>query len=310
MKDLKIRVNNEAESKEAQELFFELGYKWFSGGNQAKHLKQSCSSSFGYLVAWSSGCFTDVIQCGCGNEDAKEITLSELRDLVVLKRNDGKWVFDHKKVLKPIEKKEMKEYLMPSDDYKSIKAYRKEGNDWIEVPEWAVAYADHKNGYRFFYDSLDKVAAFHDIVWQRAQHPEELPFIDDEPKYTDDEVKYMDENGQGRLQSINDKYVEIEQVRQNGLKLDNGKPRHSLLPKGSISSIIAVLEFGAKKYEANNWQKVDNAKERYYDAAMRHIDSWWNGEKFDQETEIHHLAHAATNLFFLKWFDGKDNNNE
>ena len=88
MENLKIRVNNEAESKEAQGLFFELGYKWFSGGNQVQHLKQSCSASFGYLVAWSSGCFTDVIQCGCGNEDAKEITLPQLRDLVVLKRDD------------------------------------------------------------------------------------------------------------------------------------------------------------------------------------------------------------------------------
>lgn len=28
MKAYKIRVNNEAESKEAQELFFELGYEW------------------------------------------------------------------------------------------------------------------------------------------------------------------------------------------------------------------------------------------------------------------------------------------
>ena len=88
MKDLKIRVDNDAESRKVQELFFELGYKWFSGGNQVQHLKQSCSSSFGYLVAWSSGCFTDVIQCGCGNEDAKEITIPQLRDLVVLKRND------------------------------------------------------------------------------------------------------------------------------------------------------------------------------------------------------------------------------
>lgn len=53
------------------------------------------------------------------------------------------------------------------------------------------------------------------ILWQRATHPEELPFIDDEPKYTDDEVKYMDENGQGRLQSLNDRYAEIEKVRQH-----------------------------------------------------------------------------------------------
>ena len=82
MKNLKIKVGSEAESKEAQELFFELGYKWFSGGKNTQHLEQSCSSGFGYLVAWSTGCFTNVIQCGCGAEDAKEITLQELRDMV------------------------------------------------------------------------------------------------------------------------------------------------------------------------------------------------------------------------------------
>ena len=42
--------------------------------------------------------------------------------------------------------------------------------------------------------------------------------MDDEPKYTDDEVKYMDENGQGRSQSINDQYAEIEQVRKQTIE--------------------------------------------------------------------------------------------
>ena len=31
MKDLKIKVNSESESKEAQELFFKLGYYWNIG---------------------------------------------------------------------------------------------------------------------------------------------------------------------------------------------------------------------------------------------------------------------------------------
>ena len=56
---------------------------------------------------------------------------------------------------------------------------------------------------------------FKNSPWQRHTQPEELPFIDDEPKYTDDEVKYMDENGQGRSQSINDQYAEIEQARKH-----------------------------------------------------------------------------------------------
>ena len=89
------------------------------------------------------------------------------------------------------------------------------------------------------------------------------------------------------------------------MKFDSNKPRYSLLPKGAVNSVIEVLEFGAKKYSADNWQEVDNAKERYYNAAMRHIYLWWNGEKLDSETNVHHLAHAATNLFFLMWFDNK-----
>lgn len=92
-------------------------------------------------------------------------------------------------------------------------------------------------------------------------------------------------------------------AQEAGMKYDSDKPRYSLLPKGAVNAVIDVLEFGAKKYEADNWQKVDNAKERYYNAAMRHIDKWWNGEKHDPETNIHHLAHASTNLFFLMWFD-------
>lgn len=95
----------------------------------------------------------------------------------------------------------------------------------------------------------------------------------------------------------------VEEKKEEGKKFDLGKNRFSLLPKGSVNKIINVLEFGAKKYDVDNWQQVGNSKTRYYDATMRHIDSWWNGEKIDSETGIHHLAHAATNLLFLIWFD-------
>lgn len=205
----------------------------------------------------------------------------------------------------------MKEFLEKQENggYKLV--YHKTD---IDVPEGADAYTVGQgfyknNGSEFFIDGKKWIKndyGYRSIVlWVRPTHPEPLPFIDDNP------------------QSLNDQYAEIEQVRQNqkttdamreaegilsgkklkGMKYDNDKPRHSLLPKGTVNAVINVLEFGAKKYEADNWQKVDNAKERYYNAAMRHIDRWWNGEKRDPETNIHHLAHAATSLFFLIWFD-------
>lgn len=56
----------------------------------------------------------------------------------------------------------------------------------------------------------------------------------------------------------------------------------------------------------DNWQYVDNSRERYYNAAMRHLTSWWEGEKKDPETGENHLSHAVCCLLFLLWFDNKD----
>lgn len=78
MDNYKIKVNDEAESKEAQELFFELGYIVVNHVDNEKGFivvsKEADSPfNFGY---W---CSVD-----------KELTLPQLRDLVVLKRNDVK----------------------------------------------------------------------------------------------------------------------------------------------------------------------------------------------------------------------------
>lgn len=90
-----------------------------------------------------------------------------------------------------------------------------------------------------------------------------------------------------------------------GTKLDKDKLRWSLLPSGTIAQVIQVLEYGAKKYAVNNWVGVPDAETRYYDAAMRHLDAWRNGEDNDSESGLPHLAHAACCVLFLLWFDGK-----
>lgn len=92
-----------------------------------------------------------------------------------------------------------------------------------------------------------------------------------------------------------------------GFKQDQGKLRWSLLPKGVISSIIKVLEFGAAKYAVDNWRHVEDHERRYYDAAMRHIEAWRLKETNDPESKLPHLAHAVCCLMFLMWFDGRSN---
>lgn len=96
------------------------------------------------------------------------------------------------------------------------------------------------------------------------------------------------------------------QEGQEGRKDDSNKRRYSLLPRGAVNHVVDVLEFGSRKYADNNWQKVPDARVRYYDAAFRHIDAWFAGEHNDRETGLPHLAHAVCCLMFLMWFDDKE----
>ena len=88
-----------------------------------------------------------------------------------------------------------------------------------------------------------------------------------------------------------------------GVKLDQGKLSYTLLPFKALTEVVKVLEFGKLKYAKDNWQKVPNAKERYIDAAFRHLISYYEGETIDPESGLHHLAHATCCLLFVIWFD-------
>ena len=88
-----------------------------------------------------------------------------------------------------------------------------------------------------------------------------------------------------------------------GMKFDSGKLRWDLLPFKELEDIVKVLTFGANKYKDNNWMFVENAKSRYFAAAMRHLAAYQKGELIDEETGLTHLSHAATNLMFLMFFN-------
>jgi hypothetical protein len=109
------------------------------------------------------------------------------------------------------------------------------------------------------------------------------------------------------------KEFEVQQQEVKGTKYDSGKTQWWYLPIEPIKEVLAVLEYGDKKYpDANgtNWKHVPNAKKRYYSAAMRHLTAWFEGEKNDPETNRSHLAHACTNVLFLLWFEIKGKFNE
>ncbi|NLZ46197.1 MAG: hypothetical protein GX896_05845 [Clostridiales bacterium] len=82
-------------------------------------------------------------------------------------------------------------------------------------------------------------------------------------------------------------------------KIDEGKPRLSLVPTAIIPAIASVREFGNKKYkDPDSWQTVD--PKRYIDALLRHtvklVDEPLGKDK---ESGLPHLWHMACNVAFL-----------
>lgn len=80
MDNCKIKVTDEVSNTEIQEALFELGCEWFGSTNEVKPLA-NC-----WIDVGSNGRLTWSFH----GSDEKELTLPQLRDLVVLKRNDVK----------------------------------------------------------------------------------------------------------------------------------------------------------------------------------------------------------------------------
>lgn len=203
MENYKIKVNNESESKEVQDLLFELGGDFYFGG------KLHCNTHLGLVTINKDGLMANI---ELGGFDYVEIAIPQLRDLVVLKLNDGNdasfkdsfgdiwyvdstnnyWMFENdiwreaeeplfkleliEKTIKKEGEVKMKEYLEPSNSYSLIKAHRKEGNDWIEVPEGAEEYRSNGKFYKssgdLYYSSFDEwiksyILSEHKTLWQR-----------------------------------------------------------------------------------------------------------------------------------------------
>jgi hypothetical protein len=81
------------------------------------------------------------------------------------------------------------------------------------------------------------------------------------------------------------------------VKFDAGKPRISLIPPKIIFRLAEIFTYGAEKYGDHNWKKgLDPI--RLYDAAMRHLLAWMDGESID-ESGCPHLAHALWNVAIM-----------
>jgi len=62
---------------------------------------------------------------------------------------------------------------------------------------------------------------------------------------------------------------------------------------------LGMLE-GARKYGRHNYRAMGVSATVYYDAALRHIMDWWEGEDVDPDSGLNHITKALTALMVLR----------
>lgn len=62
---------------------------------------------------------------------------------------------------------------------------------------------------------------------------------------------------------------------------------------------VAMLE-GSCKYGRYNYRAVGVRASVYYDATMRHLMAWWEGEDTDPDSGMSHITKAITSLVVLR----------
>ena len=86
--------------------------------------------------------------------------------------------------------------------------------------------------------------------------------------------------------------------KDKGLRFNNGKTRHDLVPAFPQEQYAKVLTLGAEKYAERNWE-LGMRWSKILSSLERHLQAIKNGEDYDKETGLLHSAHVMCNAAFL-----------
>ena len=88
-------------------------------------------------------------------------------------------------------------------------------------------------------------------------------------------------------------------------------PMHVVSSPVVMEMALGMME-GARKYGAHNYRVAGVRASVYYDAAMRHLTAWWEGQDIDPDSGLSHITKAMSCLHVLRdamlndmWFDDR-----
>jgi hypothetical protein len=89
-------------------------------------------------------------------------------------------------------------------------------------------------------------------------------------------------------------------MKEKGMRFNKDKRRWSLVDYESLEEMVKVLEFGAEKYDDDNWKKGFNVTE-ISESLLRHVYAFLKGEDKDPESGLSHIGHIQCNAMFLQY---------
>lgn len=101
--------------------------------------------------------------------------------------------------------------------------------------------------------------------------------------------------------------LRISGVKEPGEKPTNPKDAvgikkvpFSTIPMEVVAEIGIGMMEGAMKYGRHNYRAIGVRGSVYFDATMRHLVSWWEGEDIDPDSGLSHISKAITSLVVLR----------
>lgn len=95
----------------------------------------------------------------------------------------------------------------------------------------------------------------------------------------------------------------MSDIRKNGNPKDavgTKKVPFSTVPCRVIAEVgLAMLE-GARKYGRHNYRIAGVRASVYYDASLRHLMAWWEGENLDPDSGLSHVTKVIAGLTVLR----------
>jgi hypothetical protein len=88
----------------------------------------------------------------------------------------------------------------------------------------------------------------------------------------------------------------------SGARYNTGKARFDLIPPEVLLQLAEHYNYGANKYQPNNWVKGFPYSDTYA-SLQRHLNAWWGGETNDPESGRHHLVAVIWNAVTLLYFE-------